>query len=330
MALAWSTATLVPIPGEEPIKIRYFDTGAPVNVEQPYTTIIAIHGFASNGGAWENSSRLFAKDVRFLAHNRRGYEGSSDHYEGEAKDAVGRYMMDLVGFIRFAAEELKVPPKDAKGRGGIVVMGWSKGNASTMTLLSLLASPSDPPFPLPASLNLQPYLAVLKTYLRHLILFEPPGETIGLPYTPDYDAVMHSSKPFMQAFPEWLLPTVPAEKRHLLGKATDMKNASKDMPVWLAERTDVKECARVAEVGLKHVPKDIGVGLVWCAGSVQWCTDTGAWIAERLGSQPTAVVRTIPGGHHFLCITDPEIFVTAIESLIKELDTRVYDVAFDV
>ncbi|KZT55499.1 alpha/beta-hydrolase [Calocera cornea HHB12733] len=324
MAVEWKTATLAPIPGEEPIHLGYFDTGAPENVQEPYTTIIAVHGFSSNGGAWENSAALFAKDVRFIAHNRRGYLGSSDHYEGEAKDAVGRYMIDLAGFIRFVAEKLNVPAKDEEGRGGIVVMGWSKGTASTMTLLSLLASPKQPPFSLPGSLDLQPYLSTLKTHLRHLILFEPPGETIGLPYTPDYAAVINSDKPFMEAFPAWLVPTVPEEKRHMLGKAVDVKNAAKDFTVWLAERTDEKECARVAEVGLKHVPKDIGVGLIWCAGSIQWCRDTGAWIAERLGDQPNTVVRNIPGGHHFFNITDAEIFVPAIESLIAELDKRVY------
>jgi len=324
MSLDWTTATLAPIPGEEPIHLRYFDTGVPKSVAEPYTTIVAIHGFSSNSGAWENSAALFAKDYRFLAHNRRGYEGSSDHYEGEPTDAVGRYMLDLAGFVRFAAEELGVPPKDSKGRGGIVVMGWSKGNASVMTLLALLASPSNPPFSLPSSLDLAPYLSVLHTHLREMILFEPPGEAIGLPYTPDYEAVIHSSKPFLQAFPEWLVPTVPAEKRHLLGKAVDVKNALLDFPVWLAERTDEKECARVAEVGLKHVPKEFGVGLIWCETSIQWCRDTGAWIAERLGNQPNTVVRTIPGGHHFFNITDPETFVAAIENLIKELDTRVY------
>jgi len=107
MALDWATATLAPIPGEAPIHLRYFDTGVPKGVAAPYMTIIAIHGFSSNSGAWENSAALFAKDYRFLAHNRRGYEGSSDHYEGEPKDAVGRYMLDLAGFVRFAAEELQ-------------------------------------------------------------------------------------------------------------------------------------------------------------------------------------------------------------------------------
>ncbi|EJT98476.1 alpha/beta-hydrolase [Dacryopinax primogenitus] len=325
MALDWKTATLAPVPGEESIHLRYFDTGVPEGVSEPYTTIIAIHGFSSNAGAWANSASIFAKTgFRFIAHNRRGYEGSSEYYEGPVKDAVGRYMLDLAGFVRFAVDELDIPSKDARGRGGIVLMGWSKGTASVMTLLSLLASPQDPPISLPKGLDLSPYLSVLYTHLRHLILFEPPGETIGLPYTPDYAAVIHSSKPFLQAFPEWLIPTVPEEKRHLLGKSTDVKNALKDFPVWLAERTDEKECARVAEVGLRHVPKEFGVGLVWCETSIQWCRDTGAWIAERLGDQPNTLVKTILGGHHFYNMTDSEEFVETIAGLIKELDTRVY------
>jgi len=324
MALGWKTATLAPIPGEDPIRLRYFDTGVPGGAGGAYTTLIAVHGFSSNGGAWANSAPLFGEKYRFMAHNRRGYEGSNDHYAGAPGDAVGRYMLDLAGFVRFVVEELGVPPNDGKGAGGVVLLGWSKGTASVMTLLSLLASPSNAPYPLPPSLDLAPYLTVLKTHLRHLILFEPPGETIGLPYTPDYAAVMHSTKPFLEAFPAWLVPTVPVEKRHLLGKATDVKNVVGDMPVWLAERTDEAECARVAEVGLKHVPKDVGVGLIWCDASIQWCCDTGAWIAERLGNQPNTIVRTISGGHHFFCITDPEIFVPAIEGLITDLDLRVF------
>jgi len=58
MVVDWKTATLAPIPDEDPIKLRYFDTGVPGLAQQLYTTVLAVHGMSFN------ASKAFVRELQ--------------------------------------------------------------------------------------------------------------------------------------------------------------------------------------------------------------------------------------------------------------------------
>lgn len=122
------------------------------------------------------------------------------------------YLTDLLEFIGFVANDLKVPGVDpAGGPGGITILvcpsnfdyvenspstyrgcpfffftqGWSKGCVLAVSLLALLAPT---PFPLPFYPAPPPphLLSPLVTHLRSVLLFEPPGSVLSRPPTPKF------------------------------------------------------------------------------------------------------------------------------------------------
>ena len=71
--------------------------------------------------AWTPLLGELPNDVRLLAFNQRAYAGSSPALELEEEggtDATAAYLCDVGEFVRFAAEELGVPPVGAGGAGG--------------------------------------------------------------------------------------------------------------------------------------------------------------------------------------------------------------------
>lgn len=69
---------------------------------------------------------LPSSTTRFLAYNQRGYKESSPAFKSEKEggtDATAAYLGDLLDFIRFAVDELKLAGvDDESGQGGIVLL----------------------------------------------------------------------------------------------------------------------------------------------------------------------------------------------------------------
>ena len=101
----------------------------------------------------ETFSRLLPlaknRKLRVIAPNRRDYSGSTLFTEKEldqlkSTDKHANLMffrnrgLELAKFIAWAVKNLGLPRKvpEAGGHGGISVMGWSLGNATTMAFLS--------------------------------------------------------------------------------------------------------------------------------------------------------------------------------------------------
>ncbi|KAJ6530686.1 Alpha/Beta hydrolase protein [Mycena capillaripes] len=156
------------------IELLYSDSGAPNSPS--YTTLVVLHGSAFNGDGFV-SLHEFAhqKDLRVILWNRRDYRGSTKYTAEELEDlAAGRKVfqdrlaIQLAWFLEHFIKHENTPKVSLDRRsGGFIVMGWSFGNATT---LSLLADPAV----LPTALY-----ETIEPYLRSLVLYDPPHLALG-------------------------------------------------------------------------------------------------------------------------------------------------------
>ncbi|KLO13267.1 hypothetical protein SCHPADRAFT_890146 [Schizopora paradoxa] len=180
----------------------YEDTGAPQNSSnEPYTTMIIVHGTAFHSGQFLAISSLdvdkgvqiivvfhpiipFATryNLRFILINRRDYPGSSPysdedlHNVGDTEDDKGyeaffkARAFEFARFIEWIVEHEDIPKADWNGNaGGIFLMAWSAGNGyavSTLSYVDLLTETTRS--------NIQPYL-------RGFIFFDAPRWIHGFP-----------------------------------------------------------------------------------------------------------------------------------------------------
>ncbi|KZT58715.1 alpha/beta-hydrolase [Calocera cornea HHB12733] len=326
MSFAWSTAELgVLCPGDDPVCLYYGDTSPDRVSLEPYTTIIALHGTGFNSEIWNPWLQHIPTDVRLIAFNRRGFAGSSPvHQSTEVlpsnPEAYGRYVLDLLAFIKFVVEVLRVPSKSENGSGGIALLGWSKGCAFLTTLLTSLSTDDE----LPTSLSLprktiDPYLAITRSHVKSLVMFEPPGWTVGIPLRgPLFDeslplADMASTfiSGCLQTFPPQYIETVKLS-------IDDMWSTGHDLQCWNGATLEERE--ESATKGFDNIPPSIGVAVIYCAGTViETCIAGAEWMINHCAGRPNTTSRVIPGGNHFVMATDPERFDDAVMSSIREL-----------
>jgi len=321
---SWSTSNLGTIvPGDPAVHLHYLDSH-PSPPPVPYTTVIAVHGTGFNSRIWLPLLPHLPPNLRLLAFNRRGHAGSSAVHESKEQtsgnvEAFGRYVLDLVGFLRFAVEQLGVPATDEaeEGKGGIVLLGWSKGCASIIGLRSWL---STGPSPLPPPVLLDPYLPLLRSHLRATVLFEPvqtifalPGPGIAGP-GPGLKDVFREE--LNATFGATLFETVPEGKRAVVGEAEDSMDALwDDVKTWngssSAEMREVCERAVDGKAGVK-------MATMYCEGTTLEVLTNGAkWVNERCKGAPGFWPGVITGGDHFLMATDPQAFAGALEEAMK-------------
>ncbi|KAF5326932.1 hypothetical protein D9619_004290 [Psilocybe cf. subviscida] len=178
-----------------------FDSGAPVD-SLDYTTLILVHGIASNSGSFLRLLPLgTANNTRFVLLNRRDYRGSLPIPEDEVRalsiaDASGddahaqsvvidymrRRGRELFDFLcTFASSERipvvqrHAPPgrTSAVAKGGIVLVGWSSGGIWATNLLANISRYAS------EEVNLQKYIA-------RFVLYDTPHRFLGYePATPD-------------------------------------------------------------------------------------------------------------------------------------------------
>ncbi|GAA5853451.1 hypothetical protein JCM8547_002462 [Rhodosporidiobolus lusitaniae] len=161
-----------------------------------FTTIFALHGVGFNSAVWTPILPLLPPSIRFIAYNQRSYKGSSQAVEIKEPggvDAAAQYFVDMLDMFEFCVEELGAKKVE---EGGVVLLGWSKGTVSLISLLSLLHASAPPaasgtfasslPSLLPSPEDgLIPHASLLTTHLRSIILYEPPSIAVGAPPTPD-------------------------------------------------------------------------------------------------------------------------------------------------
>ncbi|KAJ7162772.1 Alpha/Beta hydrolase protein [Mycena crocata] len=187
----------------------FTDSGHPGNMDGRYITIIAVHGLNYNNVVFKRVQALSAaQNIRFVAINRRGYEGSTPLTEAQCMLPVTgtdedreRFWhsrgVELANFVDAFIQTNNLPPISTDGTtGGVVLLGWSFGSLFTASAIAAIDGLSDA------------IQARLKSHLRAHVMHEPPSIAFGLPLPPS-NWVPHSdlSIPADQrdeAFSRWI------------------------------------------------------------------------------------------------------------------------------
>ncbi|KAI0666409.1 hypothetical protein C8Q78DRAFT_1072372 [Trametes maxima] len=194
------------------VDLAFIDSGAPTSYSKstPYTTIFAIHGEGYYSPVFQKIVAYAPlANIRFVAVTRRDYNGSTAlttdqiNVLASGTDAQkASYLVDrsteIATFIDTFVTKNSIPAPTSNGKyGGFAILGWSLGNAFAISTVS----------------NVQSYSSAIQTrfstYLRALILQEPPSVAIGtgpLPpqtYTPQIDTSIPAELQ-QPAFIQWI------------------------------------------------------------------------------------------------------------------------------
>jgi hypothetical protein len=189
---------------EGKVQLGFLDSRAPQS--QDYTTIFAVHGMLFSGGALKalysivytyqirSSTAVFKKllpiclenNIRLVVINRRDYPGSTALTEDELgvfsdtsespeqnvrrADFTRARGLELITFMDLFIQKHNLPPiseVNGKKTGGVALLGWSLGNASTMPAIAEIANVSE-------STKVR-----LNAYLRTLIMLGMSGQLPG-------------------------------------------------------------------------------------------------------------------------------------------------------
>ncbi|KAJ7921915.1 hypothetical protein B0H13DRAFT_1604137 [Mycena leptocephala] len=160
------------------IELLYTDSGAPNTAS--YTTLIVLHGSAFNGdGMVRLHEHADDNNLRVVIWSRRDYRGSTKYTDAELDDLRAgrktfqdRLAIQLAWFLEHFIKHEKTPKLSVdRDSGGFILMGWSFGNA---TMLSLFSDPDVIPRTL---------YETVEPYMMSLILYgqstNPPHLALG-------------------------------------------------------------------------------------------------------------------------------------------------------
>ncbi|KAH9918264.1 Alpha/Beta hydrolase protein [Fomitopsis serialis] len=171
---------------DQGIELRYTDSGAPPSTSStPYITLFMVHGMGFIGPIFKKIQALaHSSNLRVVAINRRGYTGSTPLTQAEATAPlagsdedkatyIANRGLEIASFIDAFIQKHNIPPiaVDRKG-GGVGLLGWSAGNVSTLSAVAYVDR-------LPPAAQKR-----LASYMRALILQEPPSLCLGMPLPP--------------------------------------------------------------------------------------------------------------------------------------------------
>ncbi|KAJ7804532.1 hypothetical protein B0H14DRAFT_2383634, partial [Mycena olivaceomarginata] len=141
-----------------------------------YTTLVVLHGSAFSGdGVVRLHEHAHTNNLRILIWNRRDYRGSTKYTDEELADLIAgrkifqdRLALQTAWFFEHFIKNENTPALGPDRKtGGLILMGWSFGNATTLALLS-------DPSVLPKSLY-----DTIAPYLMSLVLYDPPYTSLG-------------------------------------------------------------------------------------------------------------------------------------------------------
>ncbi|THU83711.1 hypothetical protein K435DRAFT_423701, partial [Dendrothele bispora CBS 962.96] len=124
-------------------ELFFVDSGA-VPDSDNYTTVILVHGSGVTGKTLHHLLPYAPpSNIRLVIPNRRDYPGSTPYTDEELgvlkageESAMEKVAREIAGFCKWFIENQSLPriSSDRKN-GGIVLMGWSMGNATTISLI---------------------------------------------------------------------------------------------------------------------------------------------------------------------------------------------------
>ncbi|KAJ7209189.1 hypothetical protein GGX14DRAFT_453255 [Mycena pura] len=159
------------------VEIRYTDSGAPDTTD--YTTLVGFHGTGFNSyqmvGLHEHAHKY---NMRTVLCNRRDYHGSTPYSDAELEELYAgdqrfqdRLALKVAWILEHFVRHEHTPRVSAdRAAGGLILMGWSSGNVTTLAL-----------FGCPEAIPRQLY-ETLEPHLRSLVLYDPPVQALGYPH----------------------------------------------------------------------------------------------------------------------------------------------------
>ncbi|KAJ6479495.1 Alpha/Beta hydrolase protein [Mycena vitilis] len=163
------------------IELCYTDSGAPA--ASSYCTLVVIHGSGFNGDGFVSLHKYaHQNNLRVVALNRRDYRGSTKYTDAELEDLkagrkifLDRLAIQLAWFLQQFVNHEGTPKVSVDRKsGGFVILGWSSG---VMTALSLFSDPAAIP---------QALYETVEPYVKNVVLYDPPYSSLGYPQ-PDYE-----------------------------------------------------------------------------------------------------------------------------------------------
>ncbi|EJT96890.1 hypothetical protein DACRYDRAFT_112230 [Dacryopinax primogenitus] len=181
-----------------------------------------------------------------------------------------------------------------------------------------------PPYTTIIALHGSGFNATIRTHVASIILFEPPGLVYGIPLSePLWEEDSRPAK-VGRSFVDGLLRPLAAERVHLVYASVDkFELASQDLFTWDGVSTPDREA--VSKLAFERIPPFLGLGVVYCSGTIIACIDGSKHVIDQCGNQVNVTTTVIPDGDHFLMATDPEAFNRAVISTIRELAAKVSD-----
>ncbi|KAF7293877.1 AB hydrolase-1 domain-containing protein [Mycena chlorophos] len=158
------------------IRILYLDSGAPATDD--YTTLISFHGTGLNSyGFTKMLAYAHPNNVRLILCNRRDYRGSTPYTDAELAElyAGEQSFQDRLGIelahvlAHFVRKSDVRPVSEDRTTGGMVLMGWSSGNNTTLALLGS------------ASVIPKEVYDEIEPYLRELVMYDASCMALGIP-----------------------------------------------------------------------------------------------------------------------------------------------------
>ncbi|KZT61268.1 hypothetical protein CALCODRAFT_506282 [Calocera cornea HHB12733] len=220
-------------------------------------------------------------------------------------------------FMKYAIEKLGIEPTDKKTKtGGILLLGWSKGCIPPIALMSSMPHVQNPLFPMPSEVSsLQP---MLESYLRAILLYEPPGTAAGRAPTKDAEELAVDAAEVPGVFYKWVVKKISPDSLPALNRAWHGEHAAHEFSWLLAP--DRPAIEQVAYQAFAPVPPSLGVGLMLGSEASDYCKDVGDWIQARLAHQAHTAAELIPGAGHFAMLTHPDAFTKSVLDIVQKLD----------
>ncbi|TFK53392.1 hypothetical protein OE88DRAFT_1626342 [Heliocybe sulcata] len=193
------------------VQFHYEDSGAPSSAV--YTTLVAIHGSSYHSAIFAKLLPLAARhNLRLVLLNRRDYPGSTpvsqDELEKIRSDNLGvnaavlrELGLQIASFIAWYARTASIPQVQigvsGEPEGGLSVLAWSSGNATTSAAIANLAELEEE------------QKACLKGRLRTYIIYDSPSYIFGIPqdvalYNPFRDPSLKDAKAKSDVFNVWV------------------------------------------------------------------------------------------------------------------------------
>ncbi|KAG6828085.1 hypothetical protein H0H92_009313 [Tricholoma furcatifolium] len=257
-----TTSNTAHLPGG--IDLFYSDSGAPLN-SSDYTTVVILHGSGFNG---QNLTKLHAYahalNLRTVIPNRRDYAGSTPYTAEDLEDLnsgrsafLDRIGIQLAQFLLWFIKQYRVPKlSNDRQKGGIVVMGWSLGNTSALTVFS---------DKIRRLLGDEMY-GVLEEYLRDMIIYDATLFAVG-----------------------WKSPPVPFEPLSTFSSSSDPSKpglppdeVTRNFNVWLSSYYDHPENPQSVDELHFAQRTDLATSDSWTQDELENFSDNEAFVRSEL------------------------------------------------